>query len=1007
MKINGNSVIGIWKYSDIATYERGDFVVTGESIYMVRADSVSGINPSEDVSGKFEIYPGNLITTKSEYDSIIQNPDLAEDKYVSSAALEQILKSTYFGLDNQGVINSSIDFSSGSIKLKGLDGINRSEPLKSLMLSDEFNNGSVVVSKKIDEVSDLVGDYSTKNQGPNDKWISCDRSKCIGCNSCVLCGHGRISKVKDNTIVADLLEDSSDTTEVRIVIDDSNVSNDKWYEAVNICPVDALSYCTSNSDPKVLLENELFRRAVGGGTVNPGIPRKNLLVFDAGFEPYTEESSGSSSTQVTQLSDKVGLYKKELDYIVQGSNEVVQGIKEFIFDVTNGNNDLNYYTSGGIDVISQKPLRSGTTIGSTSTESGPNGTTITTTNRTTTTLSEGHQTGYSCLEIDLSNQWIQKAEAVLKRIYEDNSVFSNDAFVRNSYESYVLLFLMQDMRSYENSNYSGTGDGWTWQSSSPSLPPHYIDWEDIIVYSYEVTETSTIVTTGETVVTTGYTSSAYTLVEAIKSLHRIYSEFSNKSKTIPFRCSDLSGDLYNLDQTANYINTLRFVPSDSWSTFSTSNTPRIGIANTIWDKLVRSWSRDSETGKYINEKVNSFYNNSPSDLSGYKLTHAVDCVLIPPDVIDCFTGFSSLTLEEQNTFISYLYPSPSPKQSEENNTVLYDTIMDLGGIASIDSVEKLAVVLRTIANRAPIDSRKYCGCVFNIYGTDSSFGENQINAYATSLPYKYPIPSEKYDYSSGVSDVSSRLEDPTSSIITPSITYSEWDRLLNKLNSSAETTEGELFNLSSKPVVSPASVEKLSYEMVIWVDTSTSIDDSVSNIEGYYDGHKIVYNDDGQLILKQYTYRNTNNEKVRIQELIDPITAQRFLRYGIGETISSWKYTNDWNRPDYIMKKISRITEYATTLRESNSSGKEELINKSSNNRYDLSEFNYITIVVSVSGTFYSATIVKPNISGDANYSFHITDSIDITIGSSSGVAGYSITTTADDSTIYVYGRRS
>ena len=207
MKINGNSVIGIWKYSDIATYERGDFVVTGESIYMVRADYVSGINPSEDVSGKFEIYPGNLITTKSEYDSIIKNPDLAEDKYVSSAALEQILKSTYFGLDNQGVINSSIDFSSGSIKLKGLDGINRSEPLKSLMLSDEFNNGSVVVSKRIDEVSDLIGDYSTKNQGPNDKWISCDRSKCIGCNSCVLCGHGRISKVKDNTIVADLLED--------------------------------------------------------------------------------------------------------------------------------------------------------------------------------------------------------------------------------------------------------------------------------------------------------------------------------------------------------------------------------------------------------------------------------------------------------------------------------------------------------------------------------------------------------------------------------------------------------------------------------------------------------------------------------------------------------------------------------------------------------------------------------------------------------------------------------
>jgi len=141
-----------------------------------------------------------------------------------------------------------------------------------------------------------------------------------------------------------------------------------------------------------------------------------------------------------------------------------------------------------------------------------------------------------------------------------------------------------------------------------------------------------------------------------------------------------------------------------------------------------------------------------------------------------------------------------------------------------------------------------------------------------------------------------------------------------------------------------------------------------------------------------------------VQELIDPYTAQRLIRCGIGENIGSWRYLNDWNSPNYIMKKISRITDYATTLRESSNS-KEELIVKDSNNRYDLNAYSYITIVASVNSSFYSATIATSMISTQSSYSINLTDSIVITISYDRESGKYSVE--SSNSIVYLYGRKS
>lgn len=81
MIINNTHVQGIFLYSSDVDYERGDFVVSGDSIYICTAsnptdtlrNTVSGIDPSTDTTGNFKMYPGDKISTAQEYYDYVNN----------------------------------------------------------------------------------------------------------------------------------------------------------------------------------------------------------------------------------------------------------------------------------------------------------------------------------------------------------------------------------------------------------------------------------------------------------------------------------------------------------------------------------------------------------------------------------------------------------------------------------------------------------------------------------------------------------------------------------------------------------------------------------------------------------------------------------------------------------------------------------------------------------------------------------------------------------------------
>lgn len=75
MIINNTHVQGIFVYSPDVEYERGDFVVSGDSIYICTASNptnqqkftVKGIDPTKDSVSNFKVYPGDKVSTAKEY----------------------------------------------------------------------------------------------------------------------------------------------------------------------------------------------------------------------------------------------------------------------------------------------------------------------------------------------------------------------------------------------------------------------------------------------------------------------------------------------------------------------------------------------------------------------------------------------------------------------------------------------------------------------------------------------------------------------------------------------------------------------------------------------------------------------------------------------------------------------------------------------------------------------------------------------------------------------------
>jgi hypothetical protein len=184
MIINNKSVRGFYQYNEEAEYEKGDFVVDGDCIFICTAshptdselNTVKGQKPI--LNGKintenYKAYPGDLVVDSDEYYKINQQGKTgAEDKYVSSQVLNEVLRKSFFGVDECGVItdyvlysseNNTYDYSVGGKSIKEfLD--ETTDVLSKIIVEPELNNGMVLVSRNLPEIKNLFLEEEQSDQ---------------------------------------------------------------------------------------------------------------------------------------------------------------------------------------------------------------------------------------------------------------------------------------------------------------------------------------------------------------------------------------------------------------------------------------------------------------------------------------------------------------------------------------------------------------------------------------------------------------------------------------------------------------------------------------------------------------------------------------------------------------------------------------------------------------------------------------------------------------------------
>ena len=210
MKINDTNVRGIWSYSDSLVFEKGDFVVKGDQIYICKESGVQGIDPGN--RDYFTEYPGNMVRSLEEYYQIVNDPEASDDLYISSRVLNEILQDSYFGLGDNGIIESVIE-SDGTLSGQIRKLVNSEHILDSLLLSPDFNNGIVLVSREFKDIKSLVGalsftistsegDSTASQSAPGPVMVAkINFSKCSGCGVCAdICPQAAISVVNTETI---------------------------------------------------------------------------------------------------------------------------------------------------------------------------------------------------------------------------------------------------------------------------------------------------------------------------------------------------------------------------------------------------------------------------------------------------------------------------------------------------------------------------------------------------------------------------------------------------------------------------------------------------------------------------------------------------------------------------------------------------------------------------------------------------------------------------------------
>ncbi len=166
MEINNKSIQGIFIYAEDINFEKGDFVVEGDKIYICQADSIGNL-PSESPT-YFKAYLSDNIATAEDFEKYAKG--IGDDKFINAKYLGKILNHYMSGFDEKGIISNTI-ISNGSnqfeIYISDYFGNTTnigaySEPLDQVLISEDLNNAIFRVDKSA--IKSLYGDiYQSAN----------------------------------------------------------------------------------------------------------------------------------------------------------------------------------------------------------------------------------------------------------------------------------------------------------------------------------------------------------------------------------------------------------------------------------------------------------------------------------------------------------------------------------------------------------------------------------------------------------------------------------------------------------------------------------------------------------------------------------------------------------------------------------------------------------------------------------------------------------------------------
>lgn len=171
MILNNTHVQGLFIYSDDIEFEKGDFVVLGNTIYTCIAsnptntsnNTVSGRDPSKDPEN-FSPYLGDKIDNINDYFELISNINTSsKDGVLSAHLVSQILNNYLLGMNEKGIIseyiysesedNDILSISSGLNNF--LENVNKESILDTLIKSS-INNAVIKISRNLPEIKNLL-----------------------------------------------------------------------------------------------------------------------------------------------------------------------------------------------------------------------------------------------------------------------------------------------------------------------------------------------------------------------------------------------------------------------------------------------------------------------------------------------------------------------------------------------------------------------------------------------------------------------------------------------------------------------------------------------------------------------------------------------------------------------------------------------------------------------------------------------------------------------------------